>query len=85
LKNLSIQERSIVTPKIIREGTLTLEYIRAYQQCEVPSPRDDKNSNGKRNLETQIIGKKARKISKKKEKLEKLWEVLEKTSQEAGL
>jgi hypothetical protein len=29
-------------------------------------PRGDKNQNGKRNIETQIIGKKARKISKKK-------------------
>jgi hypothetical protein len=35
--------------------------------------------------ETQITGKKARKLSKKKSKLEKLQEVTEKTSQEAGL
>jgi hypothetical protein len=35
--------------------------------------------NGKRNPETQIIGKKARKISKKKAKLEKLHEVIGKT------
>jgi len=31
-----------------------------------------KNRNGRRNLETQIIGKKERKLSKKKAKLEKL-------------
>jgi hypothetical protein len=34
--------------------------------------RKYKNNNGKRNLETQITGKKARKLSKKKEKIEKL-------------
>jgi hypothetical protein len=47
--------------------------------------REDKNKNGKRNPETQITGKKARKLSKKKAKLEKLQEVPEKTSQEADL
>jgi hypothetical protein len=34
--------------------------------------REENNTNGKRNLENQITGKKARKLSKKKEKLEKL-------------
>jgi hypothetical protein len=34
--------------------------------------RGDKNKNGKRNLEMQIIGKKARKLSKNKAKIEKL-------------
>jgi hypothetical protein len=43
------------------------------------------NKNGKRNPETRIMGKKARKLSKKKSKLEKLQEVPEKTSQKAGL
>jgi hypothetical protein len=43
-------------------------------------PRRDKNKNGKRNLVTQIIGKKARKLSKKKAKLEKLQEVPKRTS-----
>jgi hypothetical protein len=42
--------------------------------------RKDKNKNGKRNPETQITRKKARKLSKKKSKLEKLLEVSEKTS-----
>ena len=42
--------------------------------------REDKNKNGKRNLETQITRKKARKLSKKKAKLEKLQEVPVKTS-----
>jgi hypothetical protein len=34
--------------------------------------REDKNKNGKSNIETQITGNKARNLSKKKEKLEKL-------------
>jgi hypothetical protein len=42
--------------------------------------RGDKNKNGKRNLETQIIGKKDRNLNKKKAKLEQLQEVLERTS-----
>jgi hypothetical protein len=37
--------------------------------------REDKKKNGKRNLETHIIGKKARKLSKKKANLEKLHEI----------
>jgi hypothetical protein len=41
--------------------------------------REDTNKNGKRNPETQIIGKKARNFSKKKERLERLQEVPEKT------
>jgi hypothetical protein len=47
--------------------------------------REDKNKNRKRNSETQIIGKKERKLSKKKAKLEKLREVPENNSQEADL
>jgi hypothetical protein len=47
--------------------------------------RENKNKNGKRNLETQIKGKKARNLSKKKAKLEKLWEVPENTLQEVDL
>jgi hypothetical protein len=47
--------------------------------------RKDKNKNGKRNPETRITGKKARKISKKKSKLEKIQQVSEKTSQETDL
>jgi hypothetical protein len=47
--------------------------------------REDKNKNEKRNTETHITGKKARKISKKKAKLEKLREVPEKNSQEVDM
>jgi hypothetical protein len=55
------------------------------QQCEVTMIRENKNKNGKRNPETQITGKKVRKLSKKKAKLEKLQEVLGMTSQKEGL
>ena len=48
LKYLSVQERSVATPKIVREGTLTSESVRAHQQCEVLSLGDNKNTNGKR-------------------------------------
>ena len=69
-----MQERSTATPKIVREGTLTTEYIRAHQQCEVLSPGENKNTNGKRIpeiiREAQITGKKARKLNRKKAKLQ---------------
>jgi hypothetical protein len=54
-------------------------------QHEVTMLRNNKNKNGKRNIETQITGKKARKLSKKKAKLEKLQEVLDRTLQKEGL
>jgi hypothetical protein len=47
--------------------------------------REYKKRNGKRNPETQITGKKERKLNKKKKNLEKLWEVLERTLQKEGL
>jgi hypothetical protein len=71
---------------------LTSEPMRAHQQCEVTTLGEDTNTNGKRipekNRETQITGKKARKLSKNKSKLEKILEATEnrwKTSQGAGL
>jgi hypothetical protein len=52
--------------------------LRTHQQCEVTTLGEDKNKNGKRIpetiRETQIIGKKERKINKNKSKLEKLQE-----------
>jgi hypothetical protein len=45
------------------------------QQHEVTIPKGDKNMNGKRNTETKITEKKARKLSKKREKIEKLLKV----------
>jgi hypothetical protein len=47
--------------------------------------REDKNTKGNRNPETQITGKKAKNLSKKKSKLEILEEVPMKSSQEESL
>jgi hypothetical protein len=82
-----MQEGRIPTQELITGGRLTLEHLRVHQHCEVTTIGETKNKNGKRNpfRETQITGKKARKLSKKKDKLEKLQGVKEKTSQEAGL
>jgi hypothetical protein len=78
------QEESISTQEVIRDEVLTLNPLRTHPQCEVTTLGEDKNKNGKRIpetvRETQIIGKKARKLSKKKSKLEKLQGVKEKTS-----
>jgi hypothetical protein len=76
LKDPSIQEESISTQEAVREGILTSNALRAHQQREVTTLEEDMNKNGKRNpeivRETQITGKKERKLSKKKSKLEKL-------------
>jgi hypothetical protein len=55
------------------------------QQREVTLPKEDKNQNGKRNSETKLTGKKARKLSKKRDKIEKLQKVPEGTSQKENL
>jgi hypothetical protein len=47
--------------------------------------KEDKNQNGKRNTETKLTGKKARKLSKKMAKIEKLQKILEGTSQKEKL
>jgi ribosomal protein RSM22 (predicted rRNA methylase) len=83
LKHLYVQESR--APTLDREEVLALNPTKDHQQSEVTMPIGDKNQNGKRNLVTQITGKKARKLSKKKAKLEKLREVPEKTSQKGGL
>jgi hypothetical protein len=76
LKDLSIQERTIYTQEVLRGGILTSDPLRSQQQCKITMLGEDKNKNGKRNpetiRETQIIGKKARKINKNKDKLERL-------------
>jgi hypothetical protein len=64
LKDLSMQERRIPNLELIREGILTLNPLRAHQQCEVTMLGEDKNKNGKRIpktvRETQIKGKSKR-------------------------
>ena len=46
-----MQERRIPTLELIRDEILTLNPLRAHQQCEVTTLGEDKNENGKRNLE----------------------------------
>jgi hypothetical protein len=85
LKNLSIQESREPTPETIREEVLSLNLVKDPQQCEFPILRADKSKNGKRNPETHITRKKARKLSNKKENIETLQEVPERTSQKESL
>jgi hypothetical protein len=77
------QKIEITTPD--REEVLPLNLRKESQHHEVTMPKEDKNKNGKRNTETKLIGKKARKISKKRTKLEKLQKGLEGTSQRENL
>jgi hypothetical protein len=65
-----------------REEVFPLNPMKESQQREVTMPKGDKNQNGKRNTETKITGKKARKLSKKREKLQN---VPEGTSQKEDL
>jgi hypothetical protein len=69
-----MQERREPTPEVVREEILHAKRLREHQKCEVTMLREDKNTNGKRNLETQITRKKAKNLSKKKKKLERLQE-----------
>jgi hypothetical protein len=72
------QKNEVPTPD--KEEVLPLNLRKEYQQCEVTMPKEDKSWNGKRNIETKLTGKKARKISKKIDKIEKLQKVPEGTS-----
>jgi hypothetical protein len=97
LKDLSMQEESKSIHEVIRKEVLPLNPLKVHQQHKATMLREDKNKNGKRNLEivreAQIIINKARKLSKKKDKLENLQEVTENrwnisqigTLQEVGL
>jgi hypothetical protein len=80
-----MKEESMSAQDLVSKEVLSLTPLKEHQQHEVTMIRTNKNKNGKRNPETQITGKKARKLSKKKGKLEKLQEVPKKTSQETHL
>jgi hypothetical protein len=67
-----MQEESMSTQDLVSKEVLSLNPLKEHQHHEVTTLRTYKNKNGKRNPETQITGKKARKLSKKKAKLEKL-------------
>jgi len=82
LRYLSVQENREHTPN--REEVFPLNPSKGHQQREVTMPREDKNQNEKRNIETKMIRKKDRKLNKKKAKIEKLQKVLEGTAQKEG-
>ena len=60
----------------MKEETLILNPT---PQCEVTMPKEEKNQNGKRLIETKLTGKKLRKLMRKKVNLEKLQNVPEGT------
>jgi hypothetical protein len=55
--------------------------LKESQQREVTMSKEDKNQNGKRQTETKLTGKKARKLSKKRAKIDMLQKAPEGTSQ----
>jgi hypothetical protein len=59
-------------PNPYNEGVLPLDLKKEPHQCEVTMSREDKTQNGKRMTETNLTGKKARKLSKKRATIEKL-------------
>jgi hypothetical protein len=77
VKVVITQEKSQKTesPTPDKEEILPLNPRKESQQCEVTMPRGDKNQNGKRNTETKLTGKKARKLIKKISNIEKLQKV----------
>ena len=77
------QKTEVPTPD--KEEVLPLNPRKESQQCEVTMPKEDKNQNGKKNTETKLTGKKARKLSKKRATIEMLQKVLEGTSQKENL
>jgi hypothetical protein len=73
------QKTEVPTPD--KDEVLSRNPREESQQREVTMTKEDKNQNGKRNTETKLTGKKARKLSKKRAKIEKLQKVPEGTSQ----
>jgi hypothetical protein len=74
------QKTKVLTPEV--KEMLTLKYS---QQCIVTISKEDKNQNGKKNTETKLTGKKARKLSKKRDNIEKFQKVSEGASQKENL
>jgi hypothetical protein len=74
------QKTKVLTPEA--EEMLTLK---DYQQRVVTISKEDKNQNGKKNIEMKLTGKKARNLSKKRAKIEKIHKVLEGDSQKENL
>jgi hypothetical protein len=78
-----VQKSRASTPA--REEVLPVHPTKESQQREITMPKKDKNNNGKRNTETKLTGKKARKLSKKRENIKKLQKVREGTSLKENL
>jgi len=67
--------RPLEYPQKTKVLTLEVEEIltlKDSQQHVVTISKEDKNQNGKKNTETKLTGKKARKLSRKRAKIEKL-------------
>jgi hypothetical protein len=77
------QKTEVLTPD--KEEVLSSNLRVESQQCEVTMPKEDKNQNGKRNTETKLTGKKARRLSKKRAKIKNSQKVPEGTSQKENL
>jgi hypothetical protein len=77
--------QKIEVPILEKEEALSRNPKEESQQREVTRSKEDKNQNGKRNTETEITGKKARKLSHKRAKIDKLQKDPEGTSQKEKL
>jgi hypothetical protein len=64
--------QKIEVPILDKQEGSPLNLRKESQQREVIVSKEDKNKNGKRNIEMKLIGKKARKLSKKRAHIEKL-------------
>jgi hypothetical protein len=73
--------KKIEVPIPDKEESLSWNLREESQQREVTRSNEDKNHNGKRDTETKLTRKKARKLSKKRAKIDKLQKALEGTSQ----
>ena len=67
--------QKIEVPVLDKEEVSPSNLRKESQQRKVTMSNTYKNQNGKRNTETKLTGKKARKISKKRAKIEKLQKV----------
>jgi hypothetical protein len=75
------EPQKIKIPNPYDEGVLPLDLKKESQHREATMSREDKNQNGQRMTETNLTGKKARKISKKRAKIKKLQKIPKETLQ----
>jgi hypothetical protein len=75
----------IEVPILEKEEVLSGNPREESQQREVTRSKEDKNQNGKRNTETKLTRKKARKLSKKRVEIDKFQMAPEGTSQKEKL